>query len=29
MTEYQLFLMFSVFIAALFLAGLAVSIIQE
>jgi hypothetical protein len=29
MTEYQLFLVFAVFIAAIFFAGLAISIIQE
>lgn len=29
MTEYQLFIVFSIFIAALFLSGLAISIIQE
>jgi hypothetical protein len=29
MTEYQLFLVFAVFIAAIFFAGLAISVIQE
>ena len=29
MTEYQLFLVFSVFIAVIFFAGLAISVIQE